>query len=485
MASITTSMPDTHKRFYLGAENVVQKKKEELQRRKRCLTCWHPKHLYCICKHTPTLNYKLKNIKFIIYMHYLEYANAGDDAKLLMCCSPERTNMYLHGVEKDDINMKIEIETFKKKSLSHKHGVVLLFPGPNSITIDTFLEQREKKVMMKRQNNNQSSGTVLNMPQEREIKPPLLVIVMDATWRRARRMANHFRKYIDADVPHIQLRPTTASIYARTQSQDGRICTIEALALLLKEYGEDENVCNALIDYVQLNNRALKCEFKNTNQILWQYDNNLSQGSGGHPAWYFGRVLVQERAANIQTIIEQDGNGNNKMKTIQSSPIQAENIIDAARLGLIEDVKRLLLKNINNKNNNNKDNNNTIVNTMNKYKWTALHKACFKGHLNIVEILVQHNANINLKTSDGNTALMLASWKGKSKVVKYLLEKNADYTLKNDKGQTAKMVAIKKRHNLCIQLIDQHMAANQAKTNTTNTIFNTKIIPTKRKQEEI
>ena len=73
MASITTSMPDTHKRFYLGAENVVQKKKEELQRRKRCLTCWHPKHLYCICKHTPTLNYKLKNIKFIIYMHYLEY----------------------------------------------------------------------------------------------------------------------------------------------------------------------------------------------------------------------------------------------------------------------------------------------------------------------------------------------------------------------------------------------------------------------------
>ena len=123
---------------------------------------------------------------------------------------------------------------------------------------------------------------------------------------------------------------------------------------------------------------------------------------------------------------------------------------------------------------------------MNKYKWTALHKACFKGHLNIVEILVQHNANINLKTSDGNTALMLASWKGKSKVVKYLLEKNADYTLKNDKGQTAKMVAIKKRHNLCIQLIDQHMAANQAtcKTNTTSTIFN-KIIPTKRKQEEI
>ena len=126
-------------------------------------------------------------------------------------------------VKKDDVNMKMEIESFKSKSLEHKYAVVLLFPGPNSVTIDTFLEQRAALM-----NNHNDKAT--NSSDKLNVQSPLLVIVMDATWRRARRMANHFRKYIDASVPHIQLRPTTASIYARTQSQDGRICTIEALA---------------------------------------------------------------------------------------------------------------------------------------------------------------------------------------------------------------------------------------------------------------
>ena len=113
MASITES----HRKFFQGAEAVVKKKIQELKNRRRCLTCWHPKHLFCICSHTPPLKYKLTNVKFIIYMHYLEYANAGDDAKLLMCCSPERTKLYLHGVEIDDANMKKEIQAFKSTSL--------------------------------------------------------------------------------------------------------------------------------------------------------------------------------------------------------------------------------------------------------------------------------------------------------------------------------------------------------------------------------
>lgn len=455
MAS-TIVIPKTHKRFYEGAEKVVQRKKEELRRRKRCLTCWHPKHLYCVCNHTPHLQYKMGNVKFIVYMHYLEYANAGDDAKLLMCCSPERTSLYLHGVEQDDVNMKMEIESFKSKSLEHKYAVVLLFPGPNSVTIDTFLEQRAALM-----NNHNDKATYSS--DKLNVQSPLLVIVMDATWRRARRMANHFRKYIDASVPHIQLRPTTASIYARTQSQDGRICTIEALALLLKEYGEDENICDSLINYVRLNNRALKCEFKNTNQILWEYQNNLSAGSGGHPAWYFGRVLVQEHS-NTRTIVEEDEYGNEKIKTIKAPSISVDNIIDAARLGLVDKVRHFLTINTNN--------GNAIVDSANKYQWTALHKASFKGYLDIVRLLINHKGNINLQTSDGNTALMLASWKGKLNVVKELLDNDADHELRNGKGKTARMVAEDKRHKHCIDAIDQYIL-NAASSN---------VLPSKRKK---
>ena len=46
MASIT----DSHRKFFKGAEAVVKKKIQELKNRRRCLTCWHPKHLFCICK---------------------------------------------------------------------------------------------------------------------------------------------------------------------------------------------------------------------------------------------------------------------------------------------------------------------------------------------------------------------------------------------------------------------------------------------------
>lgn len=451
MASIT----DSHRKFFEGAEAVVKKKTQELKNRRRCLTCWHPKHLFCICSHTPTLNYKLKNVKFIIYMHYLEYANAGDDAKLLMCCSPERTSLYLHGVQKDDENMKKEIEAFKSTSFHHKDGVVLLFPGPKSITIDSFLEERARKVDAATNNKDAVENGRLGSP------PPLLVIVMDATWRRARRMANHFRKYIDPDVPHIQLRPTTASIYARTQSQNGRICTIEALALMLKEYGEDESVCDKLISYVQLNNRALTCEFKNRDQILWEYGNNLSEGNGGHPAWYFGRTLIQEQTPfDGRKTSEANRNPTNAKPVVKKD----YNILDAARLGMLEEVKQILI------------NSKELVNSTNQYGWTAIHKACFKGHLAVVKELVQSGADVNLKTNDGDTPILLAAWKGKSTVVQYLLENNADFTAKNRKGQTARSVSLEKRHRLCLQALDKFVLDEFARNvNTT--------LPMKRKQD--
>lgn len=37
-----------------------------------------------------------------------------------------------------------------------------------------------------------------------------------------------------------------------------RICSVEAIALLLKECGEDEGNCDRLVEYVQLNNAALQ-----------------------------------------------------------------------------------------------------------------------------------------------------------------------------------------------------------------------------------
>ena len=214
-------------------------------------------------------------------------------------------------------------------------------------------------------------------------------------------------------MPHIQLRPTTASIYARTQSQNGRICTIEALALMLKEYGEDEDICDKLISYVQLNNRALTCEFKNRDQILWEYGNNLSDGNGGHPAWYFGRTLIQEQSS-ADNSSEANRNAANAKPVVKKT----YNIIDAARLGMLEQVKQILI------------NAKGLVNSTNQYGWAAIHKACFKGHLAVVRELDTERSECESKDKRWKLTYFACCVKGKSSVVQYLLENNADFTAK-------------------------------------------------------
>jgi serine/threonine-protein phosphatase 6 regulatory ankyrin repeat subunit B len=64
-----------------------------------------------------------------------------------------------------------------------------------------------------------------------------------------------------------------------------------------------------------------------------------------------------------------------------------------------------------------------------------------KGHSEIVRLLLENNADINIKTSEGATALMISAANGHTEVVKLLLEKGADASLRNEKGKSAADVA--------------------------------------------
>ncbi|RSL98385.1 hypothetical protein CEP52_010378 [Fusarium oligoseptatum] len=55
-----------------------------------------------------------------------------------------------------------------------------------------------------------------------------------------------------------------------------------------------------------------------------------------------------------------------------------------------------------------------------------LHKACREGHLEIVNLLLQHGADIEAKESDGSTPFDSACWKGHKDVVELLLSKGAN-----------------------------------------------------------
>lgn len=86
---------------------------------------------------------------------------------------------------------------------------------------------------------------------------PVTVIAVDAVWRHARRMASRLRELLP-DVKHVQLTPEQMSVYMRKQSQPDRICTVEATALFLQQFGEDESVSESMIECVRINNAALR-----------------------------------------------------------------------------------------------------------------------------------------------------------------------------------------------------------------------------------
>ncbi|MFP4375520.1 MAG: ankyrin repeat domain-containing protein [Spirochaetales bacterium] len=68
---------------------------------------------------------------------------------------------------------------------------------------------------------------------------------------------------------------------------------------------------------------------------------------------------------------------------------------------------------------------------------TALCEAASRGHATIVGILLSHNADPNIKTSNGQTALMLAASQGSADIVSHLISAGADSTPSDSLGMTA------------------------------------------------
>jgi len=63
------------------------------------------------------------------------------------------------------------------------------------------------------------------------------------------------------------------------------------------------------------------------------------------------------------------------------------------------------------------------VNAVTKGGATSLHRAALMGHMKIVELLIKHQAQLDLQDEDGQTALHRAAIRGHLDVCKYLLQK--------------------------------------------------------------
>ncbi|MFH1197137.1 MAG: ankyrin repeat domain-containing protein [bacterium] len=94
---------------------------------------------------------------------------------------------------------------------------------------------------------------------------------------------------------------------------------------------------------------------------------------------------------------------------------------------------------------------------VNNYKRTPLLMTCREtGALQIVKLLVESGANINAKDIFGDTPLTLTAWRGFEDIVNYLLDNNAEFTTEGNEGIKLLSFAVDKRlWKLYNQMIDK------------------------------
>jgi ankyrin repeat protein len=74
---------------------------------------------------------------------------------------------------------------------------------------------------------------------------------------------------------------------------------------------------------------------------------------------------------------------------------------------------------------------------LNHIGWTPLHYACTKGNLEVAQFLIANGAMVDGLSPGNTTALMMAVQSGNEQLVKLLLDKGADLQLRNANGLSA------------------------------------------------
>ncbi|PUE08720.1 hypothetical protein B9Z51_07170 [Limnohabitans sp. T6-5] len=96
---------------------------------------------------------------------------------------------------------------------------------------------------------------------------------------------------------------------------------------------------------------------------------------------------------------------------------------------------------------------------VNKPGWTALHYAAAGGHTTIVDLLIKHGALVNAESPNGTTPLMMAARYGSALSVKSLIQApGSDLLLQNHQGLTAFDFAVQGRRPDAESLMRQGLA---------------------------
>ncbi|KAI8503856.1 Unconventional myosin-XVI [Branchiostoma belcheri] len=95
--------------------------------------------------------------------------------------------------------------------------------------------------------------------------------------------------------------------------------------------------------------------------------------------------------------------------------------------------------------------------------WTALHVASKNGQTGVVKLLIQHGADLTVRSKGDRTALHVASGNGQAGVVKLLIQHGADVEARDEGDRTALHVASRNGQAGVVKLLIQHGADVEAR----------------------
>jgi ankyrin repeat protein len=201
---------------------------------------------------------------------------------------------------------------------------------------------------------------------------------------------------------------------------------------LLEEYG-----CN--IDNINNNGQTLLMYaiFNKTNKEIIEYIINekkanvdIKENQHGFTALM---LAYQENNIDVFDLLLAKSNIETRNNYGQNILMYTINMTNFDVNNILEYVKRILKKDIN------------IINTVDDIGWSVLMFAVNNGYKDIVNLLIEKGADINIQAKNGFNALMTAI-QGKTTnhtdIAKKLININANLELKNKKGNTSLMIAI-------------------------------------------
>ncbi|KAL7645433.1 UNVERIFIED_CONTAM: hypothetical protein RMT77_003819 [Armadillidium vulgare] len=84
---------------------------------------------------------------------------------------------------------------------------------------------------------------------------------------------------------------------------------------------------------------------------------------------------------------------------------------------------------------------------------TCLQVACHQGHLDLVRLLLHHNASLHMADDDGDTPLHYSAFGNQPEIMELLLRKGANINAINKGRCSALHVAVNKQHPACVKLL--------------------------------